>query len=80
MSGLSGMYAITRLQSIGLSRIGMPSTVIAPPSGVSRPQQALSVVVFPAPLWPIKAQISPASMWRLRLSTAVLLPYRFVRF
>ena len=37
-------------------------TVIAPRSEGSRPEMALSVVVLPAPLLPMRVTISPSSM------------------
>lgn len=44
------------------------------------PQQALMVVVLPAPLWPMKAQISPGAICSDRSSTASLSPKVFVRW
>src|SRR6185312_13178843 len=41
-----------------------PSTVTVPPDGVTMPQTALMSVVFPAPLGPSSAKISPRPIWR----------------
>ena len=48
------MYAITCLQAMGSVRMDFPATVISPASKRRMPQQDFSVVVFPAPLWPMK--------------------------
>ena len=58
----------------------IPSTKISPSSNSIMPAIALSVVVFPAPLCPMNAQICPASTFKDKLSTATLLSYFFVKF
>ena len=65
-SGLSGMYAMTRLQAMGSSCTHVPFTSTRPSSGCRMPQQILIVVVLPAPLWPMKPQISPGAMESVR--------------
>ena len=61
ISGLSGMYAIRFLQSIGFSFIDMPSIKISPSLKSFIPTIDFIVVVLPAPLCPIKANMSPFS-------------------
>ena len=80
ISGLSGIYAICFLHSSGFSFMDTPSIRISPSSKFRIPVHAFMVVVLPAPLCPMKPYISPGIMCRLRLSTASLSPYLFVRF
>ncbi len=49
-SGLSGIYAISFLHSIGLDFMELPFIKISPSSKSKIPTTALIVVVFPAPL------------------------------
>ena len=48
----------------------MPSMRISPSVKSRMPHAALSEVVLPAPLWPIKPKISPGATFRFRSSTA----------
>ena len=73
-SGLSGMYASCRLHVSGSSRMEVPQTVISPLSNGRMPVTAFRVVVLPAPLCPMKPQISPGAMCSDRSSTAFLSP------
>ena len=42
--------------------------------GLTIPEQALNIVVFPAPLGPIKPVMVPTAAWRLTSSTATAPP------
>ena len=59
---------------MGSSLMDLPSIVIWPSSKSIMPQIDLIRVVLPAPLWPIKAKISPASTLKETLSRAFLSP------
>src|SRR5579859_5649194 len=67
------------LISSGLAATFRPQTSAVPDVGASRPVSILTVVDFPAPLGPRKAQMEPAGMSRFRLLTAVKSPKRRVR-
>src|SRR5260370_36774651 len=56
-----------------------PHTTASPEVGASNPVSILTVVDFPAPLGPRKAQIVPMATSRVRWSTAVKPPKRRVR-
>ena len=58
-SGLSGMYAVTRLQAMGSALTEWPSIRISPSVKSSTPTTARIVVDLPAPLWPMKPNMSP---------------------
>src|SRR5690349_21122288 len=53
------------------SRVFLPSTSTSPASGASSPLASLSTVVFPPPLVPTSATVSPASTARLKPSRMV---------
>jgi hypothetical protein len=54
---------------------GWPSKLIFPDHGACRPKIVCSAVVFPAPLWPIRAIASPEHTFRVTSSRIHLLPY-----
>src|ERR1051325_9361430 len=60
-------------------RIECPPTEISPRSGWRKVTSIRIVVVLPAPFGPTKPKISPLSMVRLTLSTAIRLPNRLLR-
>ena len=72
--GLSGTYAIFRLQAIGSLSTEIPSKRISPSLMPIMPKQAFNVVVFPAPFFPMKPIMSPSSTTKLRLHTAFFVP------
>jgi hypothetical protein len=43
---------------IGTLPMANPSNLISPPNGFNKPEMVLRVVVFPAPLGPMRATIS----------------------
>ena len=73
-SGLSGKNAVTCFAATGSSFTECPSMTISPSVKSKMPATARSVVVLPAPLWPIKPMISPALTVSDKLSTAFLPP------
>ena len=58
----------------------LPSSVISPVVGSSKPATIRSVVVFPQPDGPSKVTNSPFFTSRLKSSTAVTSPYIFTMF
>src|SRR5690625_6338771 len=64
----------------GFLTILFPSNCASPLVGSSKQDNILIVVVFPAPFVPSNAKNSPSLMVKLRVSTAVLFLYFFVRF
>jgi len=73
-SGLSGTYAISFLHSIGCFFIDFPLIKISPCSKSNIPTIDLMVVVLPAPLWPMNANISPSFTVNDISSTAFFSP------
>ena len=73
-SGLSGRKAVTDLAPTGSFCTSRPAMVMVPSVKPITPATARRVVVLPAPLRPMKPQISPGETWRVRSSTAVLPP------
>src|SRR5882724_10869106 len=71
------MRRLTSRPAVAGSR---PQTRTSPEVGGSRPVIILTVVDFPAPLGPRKAQIVPGATSRLRSFTAVKSPNRRVRW
>ena len=65
---------MTALAAMGSLRTSWPSMAMVPWVKLITPATARRVVVLPAPLWPMKPQISPAGTWRFRSWTAVLPP------
>jgi len=59
--------------------IFLPLKYIAPESGFVKPVIRLNRVVFPAPFGPIRPRVSPATICRLKLSTATIPPNRLLR-
>src|SRR5690606_15998458 len=68
------------MRSLVASVRGAPNTSIDPTSGLRMSRIIRRVVVFPAPLGPSMANISPGRTSNDRSSTAVKFPYRFVTF
>src|SRR5438270_8134391 len=66
---------MSRSRSLQGSR---PSTRSSPSNGV-RPRIALSAVVLPAPLGPMRPRMRPSSTRRLMPSSATVVPYVFRR-
>src|SRR5699024_12093555 len=64
----------------GFLTILFPSNCASPLVGSSKQDNILIVVVFPAPFVPSNAKNSPSLMVKLRVSTAVLFLFFFVRF
>src|SRR5438552_9464831 len=58
-----------------MPRSDSPSSRISPARGARRPETVFSVVVFPAPLLPRRATISPAATLREIPLTALISPY-----
>ena len=54
--------------------ITAPSKLISPASGFNRPEIIAKVVLLPAPLGPMKPNISPAPILRFKLATATKSP------
>ena len=71
---MSGRKAVMDLAATGSRRMSWPPTVMLPSVKLITPATARRVVVLPAPLRPIKPQISPAGTWSDRSLTAVLPP------
>lgn len=57
-----------------------PNTFAFPNEGSINPVSIDKVVVFPAPLWPSKANIYPLYIFKLTPFTAALLPNFFFKF
>src|SRR5690625_7380401 len=64
----------------GFLTILFPSNCASPLVGSSKQDNILIVVVFPAPFVPSNAKNSPSLMVKLRVCTAILFLYFFVRF
>ena len=60
--------------------IDIPFNNISPSFGSSIPEIILIKVVFPAPLWPNKQNISPGNKSHEKLSIALKSPYSLVIF
>ena len=58
---------------------GTPATEKSPEVGSRMVVSSRMVVVFPAPLGPSRPRTSPGAVVKLRVSTAVRVPYRLVR-
>ena len=80
VSGLSGTNAISFLHSIGVSFIDFPLIRMSPLSKSCIPTIDLIRVVLPAPLWPIKANISPSFTVNVTSFKATFSPYFLVTF
>ena len=63
--GSSGRYPISRLASLGSSRISWPEMVTVPSVAERYPVTMFIVVDFPAPLGPRKPRIVPSSTVKL---------------
>src|SRR6476659_3350022 len=61
----------------GLFVMSVPSTVMVPAVGRSKPAIIRRVVVLPQPDGPRNETNSPFSAWRLKFSTAAVWPNRF---
>src|SRR5688500_9255603 len=68
-----------RLASSGWVWISNPATRAVPALGRRKPVIIFMLVDLPAPLGPRKPSTSPAATWKLRLSTARLVPKRLLR-
>jgi hypothetical protein len=55
-------------------------TIPSPPVALSNVARNRIDVLLPAPFGPMNPNNSPASIFRLKLSTASSSPYRFVKF
>ena len=63
----------------GRRRMSQPSAAMRPEVGATRPRSIPRTVVFPAPLPPSSATVSPLSTAKLTASTASADRYRLVR-
>src|SRR6185295_16653616 len=73
------MNASCRLAATGSFTMSWPSIAICPVLGAWMPTMHRSVDVLPAPFGPIRPTISPGPTVKEKLSTALRVPYVFVR-
>src|ERR1700738_3237914 len=76
----SGSTPMARFTASGSAATSWPSTEACPDEGFSKPVSILTVLDFPAPLGPRRAQIAPVGTSSVRSSTAARPAYKRVRW
>ena len=77
ISWLSGTKPIRRFAASGFATISCPPMITLPSVGARMPVRSLMVVVFPAPLGPIKPNTLPFSTCSVRSSRALTFPFPY---